>query len=94
MNERYNSPKTLAALQSLHKVADSHQIDVLSASLRWLAYHSALNEDDAIILGASKVEQIDHSSAAVASGPLPEDVVEEFEKLWESVKANAPIGYR
>jgi aflatoxin B1 aldehyde reductase len=88
MNEKYNTPTNLAALQALHKVADSHNIDVLGASLRWLAYHSPLSAGDGIILGASKVEQIEDSSAAIAKGPLPEDVVAEFDRLWQTVKAN------
>jgi len=90
LNERFNNPRILVALQSLHKVAESHKIDVLSASLRWLVYHSPLGSGDGIILGASKVEQIEDSSAAIAKGRLPDDVVVGFQKLWENVNSNAP----
>jgi aryl-alcohol dehydrogenase-like predicted oxidoreductase len=94
MNSRYNRPETLASLQSLHKIADAQGTDVLGASLRWLAYHSPLGAGDAIILGASKVEQIDHSVGEIAKGPLSEELVAEFEKLWAAVKDDAPSGYR
>ncbi|KAF2673429.1 aldehyde reductase [Microthyrium microscopicum] len=86
MNAKYNKPKTRAALVSLHKVAEAQGIDLLGASLRWLAYHSPLGEGDGIILGASKVEQIDHSDGEIAKGPLPEDIVAEYEKLWAVAK--------
>lgn len=66
----------------------------MGASLRWLAYHSKLGEGDAIILGASKSEQVDDSVHEIAKGQLPEEIVEGFETLWESVKGVAPIGYR
>jgi aflatoxin B1 aldehyde reductase len=66
---------------------------VQGASLRWLAYHSKLGSDDAVILGASKVEQVDDSVAEIAKGPLNGDIVSQFEELWESVKDVAPVGY-
>jgi aflatoxin B1 aldehyde reductase len=94
MNDTYNRPGSLAALQSLHKVAGAQDIGVLGASLRWLAYHSPLGAGDGIILGASKIEQIDHSVGEIAKGRLPDDIVDEFEKLWTSVKDGAPTGFR
>jgi aflatoxin B1 aldehyde reductase len=94
MNSRYNRPETLASLQALHKIAEAQGTDVLGASLRWLAYHSPLGAGDAIILGASKVAQIDHSVGEIAKGPLKDDLVAEFEKLWAAVKDGAPTGYR
>ena len=63
------------------------------ASLRWLAYHSQLAGDDAIILGASKVEQVDDSAAEIAKGPLKEVIVRQFEELWQNSKDVAPVGY-
>jgi aflatoxin B1 aldehyde reductase len=94
MNRKYNRPEALEALQSLHNISDAQGIDILGASLRWLAYHSPLGAGDAIILGASKVEQIDHSVTEIAKGKLPEDVVAEFEKLWATVKDGALSVYR
>jgi aflatoxin B1 aldehyde reductase len=94
MNSAYNRPETLAALQSLHEVAGAQGIDILGASLRWLAYHSPLGAGDAIILGASKVEQVDHNVGEIAKGRLPEGVVLEFERLWAAVKNGTPRGYR
>lgn len=63
------------------------------ASLRWLAFHSKLGSGDAIILGASKVEQVDDSAAEIAKGPLKADIVSQFEELWQGVKDVAPVGY-
>ena len=55
-------------------------------SLRWVMYHSALKENDGIILGASKVTQIERNVAQMAKGPLNDDVVTELNALWEMAK--------
>jgi aflatoxin B1 aldehyde reductase len=94
VNGLYNRPETLNALQSLYKVTNPQGIDIHGASLRWLAYHSPLGANDGIILGASKIEQIDQSAKELAKGKLPDNVVEEFEKLWAAAKDGAPTGYR
>ena len=60
------------------------------ASLRWLFYHSALDENDAIILGATRTKQIETNMAEIQKGPLDDAVVEAFEKAWKTVRDVAP----
>ena len=55
-------------------------------SLRWLAHHSILQEQDGIILGASKVAQISKNVAQIKNGPLDDEVAKELSELWESAK--------
>lgn len=45
-------------------------------------YHSKLRDDDALILGASKVEQIEHSLHNLQKGPLESDVAQALDDLW------------
>jgi aflatoxin B1 aldehyde reductase len=92
-NERYGKPEILNGLLRLHETCAKQGTTVQGASLRWLAYHSKLGADDGIILGASKAEQIDDSAAEIAKGPLSEEIVSQFEELWESVEDVAPVGY-
>jgi aflatoxin B1 aldehyde reductase len=86
----FHKPEIINALLSIHEKASANGITLLGASIRWLAYHSKLTPEDGIIFGASKAEQVDDSDAHVASGPLPQDVVDGFETLWNSVKGVAP----
>lgn len=53
------------------------------ACLQWLYYHSALSEEDGVILGASKLPQIVQNMADISKGPLPTDVVQKIDLVWE-----------
>ena len=58
--------------------------------MRWLYHHSALETEDGLILGATKVAQLEKNVADIEKGPLPEEVVRMFEKTWDAVKEVAP----
>lgn len=82
----------IAELKQLTKVCEARGLSVLEATLRWFRHHSELGEEDGIILGASKIEQIEKSLVACEKGPLSEDVAKEFESMWDMIKDKAP-GY-
>jgi len=44
-------------------------------ALRWLYYHSMLNERDGIILGASSEAQMKQNMNDISNGPLPDVIV-------------------
>ena len=73
-----------------------HDIPMAEAAFRWLAYHSTLSEarGDAIIIGASKLSQLQQNVAAVERGALPDDVVDAFGKAWSVSKADSPEYFR
>lgn len=58
----------------------------VEVSLRWLVHHSPLAEEDRIILGASREEQIVKSAENIKKGKLDEAVLEDVQRLWESVE--------
>lgn len=55
-------------------------------AIRWAAHHSALCKDDAMILGASLVAQIQESVGFIRKGELSENVLSLADELWESVR--------
>ncbi|KAI4263557.1 MAG: hypothetical protein L6R42_001296 [Xanthoria sp. 1 TBL-2021] len=63
-----------------------YNISSVEVAIRWIAHHSALGDEDGIILGASKVEQIRQTVGMIKNGPLPEDVLDIAEGLWHAVK--------
>ena len=75
--------------------AEKHGVSAIEATYRWLAYHSMLdgNRGDAIIIGASRLNHLTQNMNAVKAGPLPEDVVEAFDKAWAVTKADSPEYY-
>ena len=68
--------------------AKSHNLTSVEVAIRWIAHHSALRDEDGIILGASKVEQIRETVSMIKRGPLPEEVLKTAEDLWSAVKGN------
>lgn len=58
----------------------------MEVALRWIAHHSALGPQDGIILGASKVEQIQETVTTISKGPLHAEVLETVEDLWITVQ--------
>lgn len=82
-----------AALKQLSAMVEPLGINGPEASLRWLAYHSALGDGDGLILGSSKISQIAKNAEDIRKGPLPQEVVDILEKIWESVEEDAPEYY-
>jgi aflatoxin B1 aldehyde reductase len=91
-NERYGKAEIVIGLKTLYEKCQDAGTTVQGAALRWLVFHSALGEEDGVILGASKIEQIDDSAAEIAKGPL-RGLEKAFDELWETVKNVAPAGY-
>lgn len=93
---RYWKKSFFEAVNVLSIKCRETEIKLLEAAFRWLAFHSALNqnEGDGIIIGASKINQLEQNIAAVRKGPLPESVVNAFANAWEAAKPNCPDYFR
>ena len=83
---RYDTEKHHAAVRFLDSMLQPHGIPKTEASLRWLAFHSQLGPEDAIIFGASKMHQVKENVAAFGKGPLPVEVVEALNGVWETLQ--------
>ncbi|KAK6852107.1 hypothetical protein PG995_012232 [Apiospora arundinis] len=86
---RYDTEKHHAAIRALDKALQPYHesISKTDVALRWLAFHSQLGPDDAIIIGGSKISQVRRSAAAIAQGPLPKDILISVEDIWEALAA-------
>lgn len=85
----YLKEEMLSALEKLNEACKRADVPLPEASIRWIAHHSALREEDAVILGASSNEQLEQSLLAIEKGKLDEVLQGAFEQLWEEVKAVA-----
>ncbi|KAK7943312.1 Aldo/keto reductase [Apiospora aurea] len=82
---RYDTEKHHAVVRALDKALEPHEgLAKTDVAIRWLAFHSQLGPDDAIIFGASKIAQAKRTMAAVAQGPLPDDIVAALDEMWEA----------
>jgi len=73
-----------AAYSKLKAVSDACGLRTNELSLRWLIFHSQLQEGDAVILGGSKVRHIEDSCEQVQKGPLDSEVAHKLDRLWNS----------
>lgn len=89
---QYHQDPILAAVDKIREAAKKHGIEGHAVALRWALHHSYLSKKygDAIIIGASKIEQLEQNLQVCDAGPLPKDLVETIESVWPSVKENAP----
>lgn len=89
----YVSDLTLELHDNVTRACDEAKLKLKEATLRWLAHHSTLGQEDAIILGASSEEQMKENLEACERGPLPESVVAAFEELWKRYSSNGLPAY-
>ena len=64
----------------------SHNLTTIEVAVRWIAHHSALGNEDGIILGASKAEQIRETVGMIKKGPLDEQVLRATENIWSKLQ--------
>ncbi len=93
---RYWKKSYFDAVGELKKICEKYGISIIEATYRWMMYHSMLDTQrgDAIIIGASKISQVEQNIAAVNGGELPEELTAAFAKAWETTKADAPQYFR
>ncbi|KAL6817479.1 Aldo/keto reductase [Trichoderma camerunense] len=89
----YNRPKFLEALDIWNEASNVSGIPKAELAYRWVAYHSVLKEHlgDGIVLGASRITQLEQTVAGLNNGPLPDSVVKTIEEVWELVKDESPM---
>ncbi|KAI1460984.1 Aldo/keto reductase [Annulohypoxylon moriforme] len=83
----YDRPEFHDAVKKLLEIIEPLGIKPSEAALRWVAYHSDLREDDGIILGASKIEQLKQNLEDIEKGPLPKEVVDEIVTIGKTIDA-------
>lgn len=84
---RYWHPAVFDAVDALRTVADTAGRSLIDVSLNWLLHHTAT---DCVILGASKLEQLEQNLDAFERGPLPEETVAACDSVWLNLRGITP----
>jgi len=89
----YKKPALLKALADWNDIASDAGVGRAELAYRWVAYHSNIDKSkgDAVIIGASKPEQLEETLGALNAGPLDEGIAERVRGIYESVKHEAPV---
>jgi aryl-alcohol dehydrogenase-like predicted oxidoreductase len=57
-------------------------------ALNWLMHHTAT---DSVILGASKLEQLQQNLDVLEDGPLAAEVVQRCDEVWKELRGPTPV---
>lgn len=88
----YGKESIAAAIGKVSEAAANHNITSHAVALNWILNHSALSSKhgDGIIIAARTLEQLKSTLKACDMRPLPEDIVQLMEQVWDEVKHDAP----
>jgi len=85
--DRYWHEQQFRAVEQLRKIAKDAGRSLVSLALNWLLHHTAI---ECVILGASRMEQLNENLATIDDGPLSEDVVKACDEVWRNLRGPLP----
>ncbi|KAL0487055.1 aflatoxin B1 aldehyde reductase [Acrasis kona] len=86
----YINDTFLNAIEKFQLLCKEEDIKPSQAAFRWLQHHSELKENDAIILGASNVAQLEENVADSDGPKLSEKLLKGLSDMWDGVADKAP----
>ena len=85
--DRYWHPAYFEAVDELKAIAARAGRGMVDLALNWLLHHTPT---DCALIGASGVEQLAQNVAAMENGPLPPDVVDACDGVWNRLRGVTP----
>lgn len=94
--ERYWKESYFNAIKMLKNKSAKYGISITESALRWLANSSVLNTQrgDGVIIGISKVSQLEQNITYLKKEALPDEINEAFDVAWHMCEADAPEYYK
>ncbi|KAK8085678.1 Aldo/keto reductase [Apiospora hydei] len=75
-----------SAMKKFDAAVKAQGLTPAEVALRWLTHHSSLEDDDGVIIGASKLQQVIDTVGLIRKGPLPDALIPLVEELWSGVE--------
>ncbi|MFN0170142.1 MAG: aldo/keto reductase [Bryobacteraceae bacterium] len=85
--DRYWHDAAFDAVEQLRGIAAEAGRSMVSLALNWLMHHTPT---DCVILGASRMEQLEENVAAMGEGPLTQETVEACDRVWARLRGVTP----
>ena len=89
-HDRYWSDENFDASEALAAVAREAGLTPAELALRWCANQEGIN---AVLIGVSKLSHLEPNLRAVLSDPLPRDVLEACDRVWNGMKVGTRFRY-
>ncbi len=89
----YLKESLLDALDGWEVIAKDAGISEAALAYRWITYHSTLKKEngDAVIMGATKISQLEETLENIERGPLDEKTAKKADDIWNKVEQEAPL---
>jgi aryl-alcohol dehydrogenase-like predicted oxidoreductase len=85
--DRYWHDAYFNAVDELLGIAHAAGRSPVSFALNWLLHHTAA---DCVILGASRLEQLEENLRALEEGPLPAEALTTCDQVWQKLRGVTP----
>ncbi len=85
--DRYWHPAYFDAVDKLAQVAAAAKRSLVSLSLNWIWHHTPV---DCIILGASRLEQLQQNLNTLSDGPLDQATQAACDQVWRNLRGITP----
>ena len=94
--DRYWKQSYFDAIGEIKKACEAENIPMAEAAYRWLVNHSMIKSElgDGILLGASRIEQMEQNLIAVTKGELPHSILYAMDSAWEIAKPDSPAYFK
>ncbi len=88
--DRYWKAEYFDGLQQLTERCGELDVTHVEVAMSWLLNHSMLDAEqgDAIILGASRIEQLEENLKAITAEPLDQSILDILDAGWETIRPN------
>src|SRR5438067_1740365 len=86
--DRYWHEQNFAAVEELKQIAAATSRSLISLAFNWLLHHTVT---DCVILGATRLEQLEQNLAACNEGPLSAETVEACDRVWNGLRGPIPV---
>jgi len=90
--EHFEAIENLKGL--LKEIYPEENITIAECAYRWMYHHSALKDNDAVIVGASSLGQLEMNLDYTDKPALDARVVEFFEAWWKNTSHLCPVYFR
>lgn len=85
--DRYWHEDDFSAVEAVREISKQSGRSMVSLALCWLLHHTPI---ECVILGASKLEQLDENLAAAQEGALDAETLASLDKVWERLRGVTP----
>jgi 1-deoxyxylulose-5-phosphate synthase len=86
--DRYWHAQNFAAVEKLKRASERAGRSLVDVALSWLLHHT---QTDCVLLGATRMEQLEQNLAACEKGPLPPEVLQVCDEVWAELRSPVPI---